>query len=362
MSRSARSPRGPARGFRCRTLLVLLACLWAVGAAAEPPRGDPAARLVSGGFGGEYTDLVTLLDDGRLIFAVTGVYNMGWGDHHAGVLGLIVSPGGDVTRFSRTEDAGHWKLEDDGRRIDLRSIVLDQSTPGARFRVAKDELHLDLDVQPGGRAGAADAIAGTACPMDLLDLNGETRGSLWRTGMAGPVALHGRSAITHRWMDRLEVDCVLRRVEVFVLDPAWGIYFDEVLSPDGRVGRWLEITKDGRVVQEGPPTSARLDWRRDADGLPVLHGLRFQAAGVSARVEVGSLRATFDPFQGVPGALRRLLELKMQPSVMLRAATAELSAGAASGAPGTWRGPALAKISWLRKPEPATGTVAGSGG
>jgi hypothetical protein len=278
------------------------------------------------------------------------------------VLGLIVSPEGGITRFSRTEDAGFWKLEDGGRRIDLRSIVLDQSGAGVRFRVAKDELHLSLEVAPGGRTGAAAGIPGRACPLDLLDLDGETRGSLWEKGMAAPLALRGRSAITHRWMDRLEVDCVQRRVEIFVLESRWGVYFEEVLAPDGRIGRWLAIAKDGQLVHEGPPDSARLDWRRDADGLPVLHGLRFTAGGVSARVEIGAVRATFDPFEGIPGALRALLELKMQPSVLLRAATAELSEEAGSAAAGrSWSGAALAKISWLRKPEPAAGPVVGSG-
>lgn len=341
--------------------MILLACLWAVAAVAEPLRGSPAARLVGGEFGGEYTDLLSRLDDGRLVFAVTGIYNLGWGDHRAGVLGLIVSPDGGVTRFSRSEDPGRWKLEADGRRIDLHSIVLDQSRPGARFRVAKDELHLSLEVEPGGPPAAADPIPGTACPLDLLDLGGATRGSLWQEGMAEPVALRGRSAITHRWMDRLEVDCVLRRVEVFVLEPAWGIYFEEVLAPDGHVGRWLAIDRGGKRLYEGPPSSAQVDWRRDADGLPVLHGLRLEAAGISMHVEMESVRATFDPFRGIPGALRALLELKMQPSVRLRSAKAEISDGSATAGTRPWSGPALAKISWLRKPEATAGPVEGSG-
>lgn len=338
------------------------ACLWLPPArAATPARGNPAARRVHGEFGGEYYDVLSRLDDGRLVFAVAAVHNLGWGDGSAGVLGLIVSPDGEVNRFSRSENVGHWKLEADGRRMDLHSIVLDQSRPGARFQVEKDELHLRLDVAPGGRPGAADAIPGTSCPLDLLDLDGETHGSLWRTGMAAPVPLRGRSNITHRWMEHLEVDCLVQRVELFVLEPEWGVYFDEVRTPDGRVGRWLAVSRDGTLLHEGPPSSADLEWGRDAKGLPVLRALRFAAGGISARVKVGELRARFDPFAGIPGLLRTLLEKKMQPSVLLRAATAEI-ADASGGTARLHREPALAKVSWLRSPSALPPGAGGRGG
>lgn len=245
--------------------------------------------------------------------------------------------------------------------MDLHSIVLDQSRPGVHFRVAKDELHLRLDIAPGGRPGAADALPGTSCPLDLLDLDGETHGSLWRPGMAKPVELRGRSALTHRWMEHLEVDCLVRRVELFVLEPEWGIYFDEVQTPDGRVGRWLALSRDGTLLHQGPPASAELEWGRDAQGLPMLRALRFAAGGITARVQVGELRARFDPFAGIPGFLRALLQVKMQPSVLLRAATVEI-ADASGGAAQPHREPAVAKISWLRTPSALPPKGGDSGG
>jgi len=286
------------------------ALLAAVGLAATAPAA-PTLRMPEGEFAGESWDLIAQLDSGHLVVAQTALSNLGPGNHNAAVLGYLVAPDGSVQRFKRSEPEGKWELLDGAQGLDLRSISLEPFGPARRFVVAKNELGIDLALErPGPRS---DERHSGPCSFELLESGAPAAAKLRLAPDAAPLATRARVALTHRWSTDLESACALRRVEVFVLDPAASLYFSETLAPDGSVRRWLAADRDGRRVFAGDPGDAAVEWTESAEGFAPPAGARVVAGGIAARFAFDEALASVDPTERLPAPVQWLVAKRTKP-------------------------------------------------
>jgi hypothetical protein len=239
-----------------------------------------------------------------------------------------------VHRFKRSEPEGKWALADGGRRIDLHSVALD---PAGRFEVTKDELGVDVAL---ARSAPVRARESGRCSFELLAPAAPAAVGLRVGDGAAPFATHGRVALTHRWSAGLESDCVLRRVEVFVLEREIGLYFAETTTPDGDVVRRVVAERDGRVLFSGDPDSASLRWSAEKGFAPPT-SLDFAAGGLSGRVRFDETLASVDPTDRLPAPVQWLVATRTRPRLSWLRAPFELRVGGR-----TIAGEAVAKVTY----------------
>lgn len=343
-------------------LAALAGLALAAGANANVPRGDPAARLPEGALAGEAWDLVARFDSGHVLMATVVLTNTGIGGRTAVAVGQLVEPDGSVHEFSRSERPGGWRLEAGDRRLDLQSIVLDQTAGTRRFVVDKNELGIELAIESPGTPAwpAPDATPG--CGLDVIAVAGPAVGS-FRVGPGGrSVPLRGLAALTHRWAPGLEVDCLRRGIELFAMDGGLGLYFRETEAPTGQRQAWLLVQRGGHTLFQGAPDESAITWRPGAPGYPEPERLRFAAPGVVGRVDFGASLGTLEPLARLPAPLRAAMELRTRPRLAWSAPSFELRIGGR-----VLRGGALAKLAWTNpQPEPAASVPAdvdpGTGG
>ena len=283
-----------------------------------------SAAAPDSGAGGDYWDLVARFDSGHLLVAMAGVGNMGWGDTNAAAVGFVIDPDGTSHRFSRTDPEGKQHLSEDGRRLDLRTIVLDRSAPLWRFTVGKQEMKLDLAIRSDAGAARPAADLAPHCPFDVLETSAPASGTLWRQGMPAPLLLRGQIAVVHRAPRGLEADCLVRRFELFALERDFGLYFTELATQDGKRLRWMVTTRGGRIAYQGEPTTAELEWRADARGYPQPARLQLGAPRLSGRVEIAEPAMTYDPTERLSAPLRWAVSLRTKPLLSASAARFEL--------------------------------------
>jgi hypothetical protein len=343
---------------RWRPLLGGLLLLVQVGSArAVPSPGGPSVRLPEGEFASDAWDLVARFDTGHLVFSQAVVTNIGWGDHKAAVVGLVVTPDGKVQVFRRSEERSGWKLSRDGLRMDLKSIVFDRRKAPARLDVGKDEFELHVEWQPSGEP-VWPAELPQRCPIEVHEIASEAKGSLWNEGMTGPSKLpKGQVALTHRWTAELEASCLLRRTELFLLESDVGVYFTELTTSTGAVHRWLALRRDGKIAWQGAPQKVALQWRKDASGFPSLRTLEVAAPGLSLRVEGREPFFRFDLLDRVPVPFRSALATRTRPRLLLSRASYILEL---TGAAAPRKGSAVVKLDYTN-PVPAAAQAAPAG-
>jgi hypothetical protein len=349
-------------------VLAGFAVLAALAAAARevPSPGGPAVRLPEGEFASDAWDLIARFQSGHLVFSQAVVTNLGWGDHKAAVVGLVVTPDQKVQVFRRSEDEHGWKLSRDGLKMDLRSIVFDRRGSLHRLDVGKDEFELRVEWKPS-HSPVWPAVLPQRCPIEIHEIASEAQGSLWSEGMAGPTPLEGgRVALTHRWTAELEASCLVRRTELYVLEPDVGLYFTEIATPDGATHRWVALERAGNVVYQGAPERAQLTWRSDASGYPALQSADVTAAGVRLRANASEPFFSFDLLDRVPMPFRSALATRTRPRLMLARAhfMLELTNVGPGRAPAAQQGNAVVKIDYANplaaQAQPPAG--AGTGG
>jgi len=322
---------------RRRAHAVVAAVAVAIGCAGAALASPPAVRMPKGELAGEYWDLIARLDSGQVLIAQTAITNLGVGDRHAAAIGDLVDPDGAVHRFKRSDDPGQWTLGEGGR-VDLRSVALDLGASPRRFEVARDELGIDLALER-----TSDAIAARddgPCSFELLEPAAPASARI-RIGAAAPVATHGRVALVHRWSSGLESDCVLRRVELFVLEPDLGVYFAETTTPAGAVSRRLVAERGGKVVFAGDPERASVRFGPGATGFATPEAIEFAAAGLAGTARVGATLASIDPTERLPAPVQWLVATRTRPRLTWLRAPFELVAGGRRVA-----GEAVAKITY----------------
>jgi hypothetical protein len=309
----------------------------AIGLAGIAAAAPPAVRMPKGELAGEYWDLIARLDSGQVVIAQTAISNLGMGDRHAAAIGDLVDPDGTVHRFKRSDSEGQWTLAGGGR-VDLRSIALDLAASPRRFEVARDELGLDLAFERD-----ADPIAASddgPCSFELLEPAAPASAHV-RIGTATPTATQGRVALTHRWSTGLESDCVLRRVELFVLEPDLGVYFAETTTPAGAVSHRLVAERDGRVVFAGDPDRAAVRWSPAATGFAPPAAIEFAVPGFEGNARVGATLATIDPTERLPAPVQWIVATRTRPRLTWLRAPFEVDAGGRRIA-----GEAIAKVTY----------------
>jgi hypothetical protein len=349
---NSQRPRRPERR-RAPQLLAALVVALAAAAWGGPSPGGPAVRLPDGEFASDAWDFVARFDTGHLVFSQAVVTNIGWGDHKAAVVGLVVAPDDKVQVFRRSEEESGWKLSRDGLRMDLRSIVFDRGQEEHHLDVGKDEFELHVEWAPSQQP-VWPASLPQRCPIEVHEISSPASGSLWTEGMSGPTQLpSGQVALTHRWTGELEASCLRRRAELFVLEPKLGVYFTEIITSAGTTHRWVALLRDGKVVHEGTPERAVLAWRPDAGGYPALRSLELTAQGVRLRADVAQPFFHFDLLDRVALPFRNALATRTEPRLMLARAKFTLEqAGAAGEAPVQLTGGAVVKLDYAN-PLPA---------
>ena len=117
------------------------------GASAAPPPPsavpNPAARLPSGAAGAEYWDLLAQFETGHTLFARFLLTNLGPGEHNAVVLGHVIDPDGERTRFRNGRRRARWELSEDRLALDVNKCHLDLRDGTARLLVDKKAIQLD---------------------------------------------------------------------------------------------------------------------------------------------------------------------------------------------------------------------------
>jgi hypothetical protein len=339
--------RGPLRR-RIGAAAAVLTFAATLGALAFPasalvPRGDPAARLPQGALAGEYWDLVARFDSGHLLLATLTLTNA-LGGRTAVAVGHLVEPDGTVHVFSRSENEGGFRLEGGARRIELGSIVLDQSGPERSFVVDKDEIGIAVTFAAAGAPAWPEEEAAPGCPLDVLGVAAPARGSIRLAGR-DPLPLRGLAALTHRWMGGLEADCLQRGVELFAMEGDLGVYFREALAPDGRTHAWLLVQRGARTLFQGEPARRDLRWRPGPVAYPELASLAVAAPGLAARVELGEPLGHFEPLARMPAPLRWALELRTRPRLTWSAPRCQIQVAAGRDRLAR-NAPALVKLSY----------------
>jgi len=282
-------------------------------ATAEPPRGDPAARLLPSEHASDTWDLTIELDGGYWVVAQATISKLGPGDRTGAVVGHVLGPDGRSHEFHKVRRDGAWKLSADHRRLDLGPIVFDQSVRPVRFHVDKKRVDLDLQIDLGTDFAWSDAFTGSEYGLDLLALAAPVSGRLQLRGDA-PRAVSGRATVTHRWMSALEASLVQRRVELFGFHGGSGLYFSEVTPPSGEPRRWLVVGRNGRMAEAGVGIEAR--FRPDgssADGAGAAAGLEIAAGEDSGRATLGRIVLRDEPLSRAPWFARWWLTRLTRP-------------------------------------------------
>jgi len=284
--------------------------------AAEPPRGDPAARLLPFEKASDVWDLTVRTDDGHWIVARATISNLGPGDGTGAVVGHVIDPDGVTHEFHKVRRPGAWTLSRDRRRLDLDAILFDQSGTETRLYVGKKRVHMDLRLGLAGEPVWSEAVDPRDGGFDLLALAVPVAGTLELEGQAER-SVTGRAFLTHRWMPVLEAEAVERRIELFAFDAGVGVYFVERTAPSGETARWLVAGRDGRVWHEREAVETRYSMRAEGGSLSLA------SPGLSGSATLEGVLLRDEPLQRVPRVARWWYGRVMRPRFVWSAAPFE---------------------------------------
>jgi hypothetical protein len=135
--------------------------------------------------------------------------------------------------------------------------------------------------------------------------------------MQAPLAVSGRGAISHTWMDESEPRLVVRRLDFVTLDEARAaaVYLRDVTDPAGGRTRWLVVEHQGRVVFESADFDLELEGRAQGapSGYPLPAAARLRAPGLVGTVTLARTLVEHDPLGDLPQPFRFLLSFAMRP-------------------------------------------------
>lgn len=314
--------RGP--GAWC--LVTVLALAGGAHAAAEPARGDPAARLLPFEQASDVWDLTVRTDRGHWIVAQATISNLGPGDRTATVVGHVIDPAGGTHEFHKVRREGDWLLSEDRRRLDLDSILFEQAGAATRLYVSKKRVDLDLRMDFSGEPAWSEALEPGDAGFDLLALAAPVSGTLQLRGQAA-LSVRGRAFLTHRWMPVLEAERVARRVELFAFEDGVGVYFVERTAPGGASRRWLVAGRDGRIWHAREAFRARYAQR------PAGGALSLDAPGLSGRVTLDGVLLRDEPLRRAPLLARWWYGRFLRPRFVWSAASFEFRLRDPEGGP-----------------------------
>jgi hypothetical protein len=281
---------------------------------ANEGRGTPAAHLLSGESASEHWELTARFDSGHLLFAEFLITNIGLGDRNAAASGHLVAPDGQIHQFNNGRREGHWTLSPDRLRFEIGPSRLDLHAPDYRLVVQKKNLRLDLHFQPDGPAIWSEALSSSGYALDLLAAAVPVAGTLWVTGMAEPLTVHGTLAATHSWMNEAGPTLVLRRLQFFTLQEDFPLYGIDLTSPKGIRTRWIVVKRQERKTYETQRFALSLTNERKRDqekGYEVPNMMHFKNAELDGQVQLEQLMVQNDPLAALPRPFRLLVSLAL---------------------------------------------------
>ncbi len=296
---------------------LLLVALAAGFVAAVPERGDPAARLSRSDGALEYWDLVARFEQGHRLVARVLVTNEGPGEQTAVGVGHLIQPDGEVVEFRNGRLQGSWTVSDDGRSLRIGSTQLGLSGPVRTLEYDNNKrgIEIRLRLRADGSARFPRAGEPPDYRSDVLDLAAPVEATVLLPGMTAPLALSGRAAFVHTWMDETEPSLVLRRIDVASLGPGVQVYLRDLTTPEGERHHWLVAVRDGRVLVETSEILVALEGRQEGTsrGYPVPAALRLRGPGLAGRITLGRPLLEHNPLGALPQPFRFLLSFSMRP-------------------------------------------------
>jgi len=268
-----------------------LSLLLAATAAASEDPVDAAARMSTADSASEYWDLTALFDTGHRVIGRVLITNEGPGNHSAVAVGHVVLPDGQAVKFRNGRRRARWNLDEKRSRIDIGSSLLDLQSPTRIFEY--DNEKRGLKIRFTIEADETIRRAGAAGP-----------------GGYPPVALSGRAALTHTWMDESEARLALRRFDFVSLEEGAAVLFYDLTTSGGKRLSWLAIEKAGQILYESEDLEVSLrgvlpQWSEPRYPLPAV--LQLHNSELDGRIELGRILVQHEPLEDLPQPLRFLL-------------------------------------------------------
>jgi len=298
-----------------RTLVLATLAAWLV--AGSPERGDPAARLSAANDALEYWDFVARFEQGYRLVARVLITNQGPGDRTAVGVGHLVLPDGEIVEFRNGRREERWSIEPDGRSLRIGSTRLSFTGPLRHLEYDNDrrgiEIRMDFHGEGPARFQRSGERAGYS--VDLLDLATPVDGTILLPGMQAPLAIAGRGALTHTWMDESEARLVLRRIDFASLDAGPAVYLRDVTDSGGKSHRWIALVQGGELLLESSDVEVALEGASEGSrkGYLVPKRLRIRAPGLSGEVALERELVDHDPLGDLPQPFRFLLSFATRP-------------------------------------------------
>jgi hypothetical protein len=295
-----------------------ISLLVAAAAAPADDRVDAAARMSTADSASEYWDLTALFETGHRVVGRFLITNEGPGKHSAVAVGHVVLPDGQAVKFRNGRRRERWTLDPTRLRIEIGSSLLDLQSPVRAFEYDNEKrgLKIRLAIEADETIRRAGGAGPGGYQVNLLNLSARAEGTLWTRGMDAPIALSGRAALTHTWMDESESRLALRRFDFASLEQETALLFYDLTTSGGKRLSWLLIEKAGRILYEGEDLEVSLrgvlpQWRDPRYPIPA--ALHLRNSEVDARIELGRILVQHEPLEDLPQPLRFLLSFRLRP-------------------------------------------------
>jgi hypothetical protein len=299
-------------------MVAALAAFAVLDRAAGHPRGDPSARLATGGSATEYWDVTAAFDSRHFLFARFLITNEGPGKRTGVGMGRLIGPDGEVTEFQYGRRAADWSVSPDGLRIKVASSVLDLGGSTRSLEIDSDKRGIEIRVE---FSAAGDAVWTEEPPgfdhrLDVVQMPTPAEASIQVGGMSEPLKTRGWIGVTHAWMDRGEADLLARRIEFVARHADFSLYVADLVRPDGRRWRWMALARAGRVVFRRQDFGLTVEGRaapKGEAGYSLPQVLRLDGEGFRGAVTVERELLRSNPLGLVPQPFRFLLAFKSSP-------------------------------------------------
>ncbi|MCG8590418.1 MAG: hypothetical protein MJE66_14105 [Proteobacteria bacterium] len=298
-----------------RLAIATAACVFLCGAASAEMRLDPAARLPSGRAAFEHWDFTIELESGHRVLARFTITNAGPGDRNGIAIGHVIPPEGKRRQFRNGRRAREWQLSSDRLSLVMGKSALDWRSGEAHLKISKKSVQVDLklDVRRGHSLPASALPDGLE--IDLLDASAPVHGRIFLRGMAEPLAVTGRAAVTHTVGRRGEGALLRGRAEFFAPRAEPPVAWIHLQHASGRhTNAWLLARgESNRLVTEDvqAESSGRLPGTKDGFVAPVTWNL----AGPWGKtlISLQSALLAHDPREDLPTLLRMAVSSKIRP-------------------------------------------------
>jgi hypothetical protein len=296
------------------SMLALAAASAAANGPSDVP--EPGARLPGGSAASEYWDLAAHFVSGHRVYARFLITNEGPGERNGVAIGHVITPDGAAVEFRNGRREDRWRLEEQGRRLDIGSSVLDLSSSTRKLLITKKRkgVHLLLDWASDASGTRMPRPEGSAYHLDLLNLGTPVAGSLWVRGMEAAVEVQGRVALTHTWIEQKESLFALRRVDVVTLDGDTTFFLSDLTSPDGTRWQSAAVAEPSRsVVVAHADAPAPLGQAISGNGYPIPGDVPVAMRMLSGSITLGEPVLRLDPLDALPLAVRMVYSLRARP-------------------------------------------------